>query len=51
VLLAKRETPLQGVTDGITEIGRCNGMEMNVEKTKAIRISQQPSPIHIMIDQ
>jgi hypothetical protein len=26
-------------------------MEMNVEKTKALRISRQPSPIKIMIDQ
>jgi len=34
MLLAKRETSLQSVSDGITEIGRCNEMEMNVEKTK-----------------
>jgi hypothetical protein len=27
--------------DRPTEIGRCYGMEMNVEKTKAIRISRQ----------
>jgi hypothetical protein len=26
-------------------------MEMNVEKTKVMRISMQPSPIKIMIDQ
>ena len=26
-------------------------MEMNVEKTKVIRISRQPSPVTIMIDQ
>jgi len=38
VLLAKGDTSLQGVTDGLTEIGRYNGMEMNVEKTKVIRI-------------
>jgi len=25
-------------------------MEMNVEKAKVMRISSQPSPIHIMID-
>jgi hypothetical protein len=29
----------------------CPGMEMNVEKTKVIRISRRPSPIQIMIDQ
>jgi hypothetical protein len=33
------------------EIGRCYGMEMNVEKTKVMRISRQPSPVTIMIDQ
>jgi len=32
VLLAERETALQGMTDGMTGIGRCNGMDMNVEK-------------------
>ena len=26
-------------------------MEMNVEKTKVMRISRQPSPVAIMIDQ
>ena len=29
----------------------CYGMEMNVEKTKIMRISRQPSPVIIMIDQ
>ena len=28
-----------------------NGMEMNVEKTKVMRISRQPSPVTITIDQ
>ena len=37
--------------DKLTEIGRCYGMEMNVEKTKVMRISRQPSPVTIMIDQ
>jgi hypothetical protein len=31
--------------------GRRYGMEMNVEKTKVMRISRQPYPITIMIDQ
>ena len=34
VLMAKEETVLQGMLDKVTEIGRCYGMEMNVEKTK-----------------
>jgi hypothetical protein len=51
VLLAREKTVLQGVFDRLIEIGRCYGMEMNVGKTKVMRISRQPSPIKIMIDQ
>jgi hypothetical protein len=40
VLLPKGETVLQGVSDGLIEIGRCYGMEMNVEKHKVMRISR-----------
>ena len=32
VLTAKEETVLQGMIDKLTEIGKCYGMEMNVEK-------------------
>jgi hypothetical protein len=39
------------MTDKLTEIGRCYGMEMNVKKTKVMRISRQPFPVKIMIDQ
>ena len=41
VLLAKEEKVLQDMIDKLIEIGRCYGMEMNVEKTKAIRISSK----------
>jgi len=34
VLTAKEETVLQGMIDKLSEIGRCYGMEMNVEKQK-----------------
>ena len=51
VLLAKEEAVIQGMSDRLTEIGICYGMEMNVEKRKVIRISRQPSPLEIMIDQ
>jgi hypothetical protein len=34
VLLAKEERVLQDIIDKLIEIGRCYGMEMNVEKTK-----------------
>jgi hypothetical protein len=33
----KEETVLQGMIDRLIEIGRCYGMEMNVEKTKVMR--------------
>jgi hypothetical protein len=51
VLLAKEEKMLQDMIDKLIEIGRCYGMEMNVEKTKVMRIARQPSPVKIMIDQ
>ena len=51
VLLAKEEKVLQDMIDKLIEIGRCYGMEMNVEKTNAIRISRQPFPVKIMIEQ
>jgi len=44
VLMAKEETVLQGMIDKLIQTGRYYGMEMNVEKTKAMRISRQPSP-------
>ena len=50
ILMAKEETMLQGMIDKLIEIGRWYGMEMNVEKTKVVRISRQSSPGTIMID-
>jgi hypothetical protein len=40
VLLVKEETVLQGMISRLIEIGRRCGMEMNVEKTKVMRISR-----------
>jgi len=37
--------------DKLIETGRYYGMEMNVEKTKVMRISRQPFPVTIKIDQ
>ena len=51
VLLSKEEKVLQYMIDKLTEIGGCYGMEMNLEKTKVMRISRQPFPVKIMIDQ
>jgi hypothetical protein len=51
VLLAKEGTVLQNMTDELNNTGRCYGMEMNVEKTKLMRISREPFPLKIIIDQ
>jgi hypothetical protein len=51
VLLAKKEKVLQDMIDKLIEIGGCYGMEMNVDKTKVMRISRQPFPRKIMIEQ
>ena len=51
VLLAKEEKVLQDMIDKPPEIGGCYGMEMNGEKTKITRISREPIPVKIMIDQ
>jgi hypothetical protein len=51
VLLAKEEKVLQDMSDELIEIGRCYGMEINVEKTKVMRISRQKLATKIMIDQ
>ena len=49
--MAKEETVLHGMIDKLIELGSCYGMEMNVEKTKVMRISRHPSPVTIMMDQ
>ena len=51
VLLAKEEKVLQDMIDKLIEIGRCYGMEMNVDKTEVMRISRQPFPVKIIIEQ
>jgi hypothetical protein len=51
VTWAKEEMALQGMIDKLIEIGRCYEREMNVEKTKVMRISRQPFPVKRMIDQ
>jgi len=50
VVMAKEKIVLQGMIDKLIETGRCYGMEMNVEKTKVMRIPRQPPPVTIMID-
>jgi hypothetical protein len=36
--------------DNLIEVGRGYGMEINVGKTKTMRISRQPTPLQIKID-
>jgi hypothetical protein len=45
VLLMKQEEVLQGMTDRITEIGRCYEMEFNAERTKIMEINGKIIPI------
>lgn len=42
---------LQGLIYRLIEIGKFSGMERNVDKTKVMIHSRQPSPEQIMIDQ
>jgi len=50
VLLAKEEKVLQDMIEKLIEIVRSSGMEINVEKTKVMRISRQPFPVKLTID-
>jgi hypothetical protein len=50
LLLAKIEAVLLGMIDRLTAIGKCYGIEMNLEKINVMRTSRQPSPIQIMVD-
>jgi hypothetical protein len=49
VLQAKEEIVLQDMNDKLTEVERCYGMEMNVEK-KVMSISRQSFQVKRMID-
>jgi hypothetical protein len=49
VVLAKKGTVLQGITYRLTEVGRCFGMEMNVDKSTILRTSKQPFTVKSMI--
>jgi hypothetical protein len=39
------------MTDGVIEVVRCCGMEMSVGETQVMKISRQPIPVHIVMDQ
>jgi hypothetical protein len=44
------KTMLEGMSDRIIEIGRCYGTEMNLEKSKILRTSREPSPVQTTTD-
>jgi hypothetical protein len=50
VLLAEKETELRGTIDRVINIGKCYGIEINVEKTTVMNASRQPSALHDMTD-
>ena len=45
VLLSGEEAVLQGMTERLIDAVICYGMEMNLGKTKVMRISRQQSPV------
>jgi hypothetical protein len=49
VLLVEKEPVLRGMLVRLNEFGRCYRMEMNVERTKVLRISRQLSPIPVFL--
>jgi hypothetical protein len=51
VTLATEKTVLQGTINRLTEIEKCYGMEINMDKTKVMRISNGPFPLQITVDQ
>jgi ABC-type polysaccharide/polyol phosphate transport system ATPase subunit len=50
VLLAKEEIILQNMIDKLIVVERGFGMEINLVNTKTIRISRQPTPLQIKIN-
>jgi hypothetical protein len=46
--MASEETVLHGIIGRLIEVGTCHGIEIKVENPKIMRISRQPSPVHII---
>jgi hypothetical protein len=49
VLLAKEETILKSMIDKLIEVVRGYDIEINVEKTKTMRVLRQLTPLQIKI--
>ena len=50
-LIEGKESELQDMINRIIDVEIGYEMEINVDKTKVMRISRQTFPVHIMIDQ
>jgi hypothetical protein len=50
LVLSEEEAVLQGMPERLIDAGICYGMKMNLEKTKVMRISRQPSPVESAIN-
>jgi len=44
LLVAEEETGLRVMSENLTEIGSCFGLEKNLEKNEVMRIRRQQSP-------
>jgi len=47
VIMAKAETVLEDMTDRLVELRGCYGIDMDVEKSRVMRISREPPPTPI----
>ena len=49
VLLAKNEETLQAMMDRMVETGKSYGMDINIDKSKVMRISKRDKPLRIVV--
>jgi len=47
-MMASEETVLHGITDRLTEVGMCYGIEINVKKPQGIKDHKTIIPVHII---
>jgi hypothetical protein len=50
LVLLSEEEAIQGMTDRPLDTGICYGMDMNVENTKVMAVSKQPSTVRSAIN-
>jgi hypothetical protein len=47
-MMASEETILHGITDRLTEVGMCYGIEINMKKFQDIKDRKTIIPVHII---